>query len=259
MPPKQARRKKTGMSAAETTSNLPMFYTSPDRLSKDVHADLAIKPSSDFSFAAKANAIPIMIAEMPQAMRSYPIVFAGAGSMPLVLTGLKKGENTFIDAKGRWAEGHYIPGYVRRYPFVLAGEPSDDRLTLCIDLAADTVTTTDTEGADPLFEDGEPTTVTQKALKFCEEYQAMLNVTTAAVALMQKHDLLVSKTSKITLPDGDIHEIGGFFSADEAKLNELDDAAFLELRKAGTLGAIYCQLASTHSWHALLSRRAAQA
>lgn len=240
----------------DATSALPMFYKKPEGLSKETHAELALKPTNDYSFAAEANAIPLMAAEMPQAMRSYPIVFAGSGNMPLALTGIKRGENNFLNADGTWAQGHYIPAYVRRYPFVLAGDDGDERLTLCIDTKAASVTTRDAKDANPLFEEGEPTELTQNAIKFCEEYQTMFNATKAMVALIEKHDLMTEQTSKITLPDGETHNISGFQGIDEAKLNKLSDEDFLALRKSGALGAIYCQLGSTNSWQSLLSRRA---
>ncbi|WP_224826131.1 SapC family protein [Cognatishimia sp. MH4019] len=243
------------MTEADSSDALPMFYKSPEGLSKDTHADLALNPSNDYSFAAEANAIPLMAAEMPQAMRSYPIVFAGAGNMPLALTGLKSGENVFIGEDGRWAEGHYIPAYVRRYPFVLAGNEGDERLTLCIDTEATSVTTTQTEGANPLFAEDEPTELTRNAITFCEEYQTMFNTTKAMVALINEHDLMTEQTSKITLPGGETHNISGFMGIDEAKLNDMPDEGFLALRKAGALGAIYCQLGSTNSWQSLLTHR----
>ncbi len=243
------------MTDADTSSDLPMFYAKPEGLSKETHADLALLATNDYSFAANANAIPLMAVEMPQAMRSYPIVFAGSGKMPLALTGLKRGENVFVTEDGNWAPGHYIPAYVRRYPFVLAGDDGDERLTLCIDRDAASVTTTETEGANPLFSGGEPTELTRNAIKFCEEYQTMFNTTKTMVALIDKHGLLTEQTSKITLPDGESHNISGFMGIDEGKLNALDDAAFLELRKSGALGAIYCQLGSSNSWQALLNQR----
>ncbi|MEL7213505.1 MAG: SapC family protein [Pseudomonadota bacterium] len=243
------------MTDADATSDLPMFYEKPEGLSKDAHADLALLATNDYSFAGSANAIPLMAAEMPQAMRSYPIVFAGSGKMPLALLGLKSGENAFVGDDGTWAEGHYIPAYVRRYPFVLAGDDGDERLTLCIDRDAASVTSTETKGANPLFAEGEPTELTQNAIRFCEEYQTMFNTTKAMVALIDKHGLLTEQTSKITLPDGENHNISGFMGIDEGKLNALEDDAFLELRKSGALGAIYCQLGSSNSWQALLNQR----
>ena len=238
------------------TTPLPMFYKNPEALSKTAHADLAMQTSNDYRFAAAANAIPLMATEMPQAMRSYPIVFAGDDNMPLALTGLQQGENVFVDTDGHWAPGHYIPAYVRRYPFVLAGDASAARLTLCIDRAASSVTTTAKAAqASPLFKDGEPTDLTQNAIKFCEEYQTMFNQTKTMVHLIDTHGLLTEQTSKITLPDGESHTIGGFMGIDEGKLNALEDTAFLALRKSGALGAIYCQLGSTNSWQALLNQR----
>jgi len=200
--------------------------------------------------------IPLMAAEMPQAARSYPIVFSGPNNMPLAVTGLKADENLFVDADGNWAAGHYVPAYVRRYPFVLAGDDADEQLTLCIDMNAPMVAKRGDEGAHEIFtQDGEASEFTQNALRFCEEFQAMFNVTRTLVTEIVAQDILMDQQSKVTLPDGTSHNITGFKGIDEAKLNALDDDAFLKLRKTGALGAIYCQLASSNTWQSLLALR----
>ncbi|MGJ8572462.1 MAG: SapC family protein [Hoeflea sp.] len=236
-----------------------MFYTSPEAISLEKHGSKGLAESGDFGFAAKAVVIPLMASEMPAAMRSYPIVFSGPDLMPMMVTGIKDGENLFVDAEGAWAEPHYVPAYVRRYPFILAGGDSDERLALCIendparllDINAKSKTKPK-KTAKPFFEDGEPGELVKNALSFCEQYQGMFLKTRQIMKTIADSGLLVERTSKITLADGENFSLTGFHLVDEAKLLAMSDADFINLRKADALGAIYCHLASMNSWTSLL-------
>ena len=240
---------------AEQTTTLPLFYKAPEAVSPERHGKKALTQNGDFGFAAKAIVIPLMAAEMPTAMRSYPIVFSGPDFMPMMVTGIKDGENLFIDAKGKWAEPHYVPAYVRRYPFILAGGDTDERLALCIE--NDPARLVDIKpkakkAAKPLFEDGEQGEVIKSALSFCEQYQAMFVKTRQIMKVIADSGLLAERTSKITLADGQSFNITGFHLVDEAKLLAMSDEDFLKLRKADALATIYCHLASMNSWTSLL-------
>lgn len=244
---------------AETTDQnknpLPLFYTAPEPVNPDRHQNKGLVQTGEFGFAAKAVVIPLMAAEMPAAMRSYPIVFSGPEFMPMVVVGIKEGENLFVGEDGKWADPHYVPAYTRRYPFVLAGSDTDERLTLCVD--ADPARLVDLDdpsakNAKPMFEDGEQGAVVNSALAFCQEYQGMLVKTKAIMKVIAEAGLLAERNSKITLGDGKNFNITGFHLIDEAKLLAMDDDAFLGLRKADALATIYCHLASMNSWTSVL-------
>tara|TARA_R110002020_G_scaffold198830_6_gene400085 strand:- start:7107 stop:7874 length:768 start_codon:yes stop_codon:yes gene_type:complete len=234
---------------------LPLFYKTPEAISATRHGGKGLARTGDLGFAANAIVIPLMAAEMPAAMRSYPIIFSGPDFMPMVITGIREGENLFIDSRGKWAEPHYVPAYVRRFPFILSGGETDERLTLCIendparlvDLGADS-------GKDvkPLFEDNDQGEVIKSALAFCEQYQGMFVKTRQIMKVIADSGLLVERTSKITLGDGQNFNITGFHLVDEAKLLAMSDEEFLKLRKADALATIYCHLASMNSWTSLL-------
>lgn len=243
------------MSATNATgpqqAGLPVFYSRPEALNPARHAGLRLVARPGFDFARAAHAVPIMAAEMPAAMRSYPIVFVGEQQMPVVITGLRRDRNLFVDEDGSWTAPHYVPAYVRRFPFVLAGDEGAERLTLCVDRDSDRVAEGDGEGS-ALFDGNEPSEATRRALAFCEQYQGMLNVTRAVVAKVAEHKLFAERQSKVTLPSGEELNLTDFQVIDEAALNALPDEAFLDLRKAGALSLIYCHLASMNSWASLL-------
>lgn len=230
-----------------------MFYSRPEAVNPQLHGGKGLVQNGSFGFAANAIVAPLMAAEMPAAMRSYPIVFSGPEFMPMVILGIKENQNLFIDSKNKWTEPHYVPAYVRRYPFVLAGDEAAERLTLCVDQER-LVDLKDGEepGVKPMFENGEQGEVIKSALSFCEQYQGMVVKTRQIMKVIADSDLLVERNGKITLDDGQSFNINGFHLVDESKLLDLPDDDFLNLRKADALATIYCHLASMNSWTSLL-------
>lgn len=232
-----------------------MFYKSPEAVSLERHGKKGLAQGGDLGFAASAVVIPLMAAEMPAAMRSYPIVFSGPDFMPMMVTGVRDGENLFIDDKGNWAEPHYVPAYVRRYPFILAGGETDERLALCVEndpARLVDINTKTKKTAKPLFDKEEQGEVIKNALSFCEQYQGMFVKTRQIMKVIADSGLLAERTSKITLADGQSFNLTGFHLVDEAKLLAMSDEDFIKLRKADALALIYCHLASMNSWNSLL-------
>ncbi|MGX8010559.1 SapC family protein [Mesorhizobium sp. ORM8.1] len=256
-----AEAKSEDAPAAGAASNaMPLFYGKPEALNPIRHGSLGLTARADFGFARTAHAIPVMASEMPAAMRSYPIVFIGPTKAPVIITGLRLNENLFVDADGRWTEPHYIPAYVRRYPFILADETATSgRLTLCVDRGSDRVVDQiaapfrDDGGKIALFFEGtEPSEATKQALAFCSQFQNDFNATRAMVEKIDAHGLFAPRQSKVTLEGGEILNLTDFQVIDEQALNKLGDEAFLDLRKSGALALIYCHLASSNSWSSLV-------
>ncbi|RVA88736.1 SapC family protein, partial [Mesorhizobium sp. M7A.F.Ca.CA.004.01.1.1] len=156
-----------------TGDAMPLFYSRPEALNPARHGSLGLTARSDFGFARSAHAIPVVASEMPAAMRSYPIVFIGPGKAPVIITGVRQNENLFVGAEGKWTAPHYIPAYVRRYPFILAEDPtSAGRLTLCVERASDRIVDqllapSRDDKILPFFTGNEPTEATKQALAFC--------------------------------------------------------------------------------------------
>ncbi|MCV0395139.1 MAG: SapC family protein [Rhizobiaceae bacterium] len=223
------------------------------------HGTLSLVGRPDFSFAASAHAIPVVANEMPAAMRSYPIVFVGPQKTPVAVTGVRRDQNLFVGKDGRWVEPHYVPAYVRRYPFILASDEKADKLTLCIDRASDRVVEAveaplmeDGAAARALFEGSQPTETTKKALEFCQQFQQGVLLTRAMVEKIDALKLFAERRSTVTLEGGETLNLTDFQVIDEAAFNRLPDAEFLELRKSGALALIYCHFASMNSWTSLV-------
>ncbi|MFE0015035.1 SapC family protein [Mesorhizobium sp. NPDC059054] len=250
-----------GVATAPAADALPLFYSKPEAMNPDRHGSLGLAARADFSFTRAAHALPVVTGEMPAAMRSYPIVFVGPANQPVVITGLRQGENLFVDKDGQWAKPHYIPAYARRYPFILAddGGQGSGRLALCVDRASDRVVEQAAAHGDkvaPFFAGTEATEATKQALAFCNQYQMDFAATRTMVDKIAAHGLFVERRSTVTLENGEVLNLTDFKVIDEDAFNKLGDEAFLDLRKSGALTLVYCHLASTNSWSSVIHQAA---
>lgn len=231
-----------------------LFYVKPVILSRSTHRNARVQsPPADFSFAAGAHAVQLVVSEFREAAREYPIVFAEAdeGRMPVALLGLREGENLFIDRRGGWDAG-YIPASLRRYPFVLGEDADQDSQVVCVD--ENYAGFGDVEG-DALFdEEGQSTATLTRVMKFLKEYHRQYLRTRKFVQSLEEHELLVGLDARVDLPDGRQFGLSGMFVVDEKRLLELPDDQVLQHFRERELGWIYCQLMSLGSLPELAAR-----
>ncbi len=242
----------------ETTGNL-LFYKNPEPLNVDKHGDLGITPDTKnpFGFAKNTQLVPVTVSEFAAATLCYPIIFAGADRTPAVVMGLQKDHNAFIDADGLMPDGVYMPGFLRRYPFVPATNNGDqENLMVCIDRSASSVTT---KPEQPFFVDGKPSEFTNRAIEFISNYEIETKGTRNFVKVMTDLDLF--DTQDVTIPqaseDGKSivqQKIGEFVGISQDKLNLLSAEKVAELRDNGGLMAIYAQMISQANWQRLVSQ-----
>lgn len=254
-----------------TPAGLPLFYRSPMLLRAHEHAGFGLRRAAGAGFAAGAVAIPLVAGEFAAAGRHYPIVFAsGEAAMPLVVTGVAAGRNLFVDAAGHWRAGTYVPGYVRRYPFIGMADQEGGPLMLGIDSTSDRLSTNARrDGADPFFEaDGQPAEAGRAAIAFCEAYAVEHERTRAFAAALEANGLLVEKSLRIeyanpvsgavsgtdTAPAAAAAtaEVNGFRLVDEKAFRALSGEALATFHANGWLDLVALHLASQLSWQALV-------
>lgn len=238
---------------AETEKQAPVsLYSNVQSLHNERHAGLKLATKPDFSFAKPLSSILVTSSEFPSAAMHYPIVFAEQdGTMrAFVVTGYKAGENLYVGEDGTWRAEHYIPAFVRRYPFIFAASDDGKQLSLCVDASSSLLSG---KKGEPLYEDGKPSVATDRALKFCKLFHDEINATQALCQQIVDADILEERSAEITLPGGEKSAVTGFKMVNERKLMELDDKKFIELRNSGALNAIYCHLLSMRVWNNLLA------
>ena len=245
----------SNLQGAELSGNV-LFYKQPEPLSTQLHASLGVnRTAKPYRFVASANLVPLTVAEFVPAALSYPVVFLGEGKVPLAVMGLREGENLFVNSDGDFRVDAYIPSFVRRYPFVFAAETAGERLVLCIDRAAPFVA----ENAEvPFFENGQPSSYTQTAMQFCNDFETERRRTEQFISMLTELDLFETREATFQpmnmdgTPAAPV-KLADYFAISLDKLNKLPNEKFLELRDNGALGQIFAHLFSLLAWDKLVA------
>ena len=227
------------------------FYEEAIPISKERHTDLAVKVGSDYRFAKNVNSVPLTAVEFRHAAAEYAIVFLGGAEaiMPVVVLSVVQDQNSYVDEKGQWT-AKYVPAFVRRYPFVLAGRDDDAGFILCID---ETFTGCNLEGrGERLFDgEGERTQYLESVLRFQQDYQANFNATRVFCRKLKDLDILEPMQVKFTTPKGKQYMLSGFMAVNRAKLKALPDDKLTELVRSDELELAYLHLNSMRNLEAM--------
>lgn len=244
----------TNNASAPADQRLPLFYKSIVPLSPSQHAKLVMGERRDFKFSTTAHAIPLTVDEFVIAQRHFPIIFSPSDvPVPLALVGLRDGQNLFVDEDGKWQSDVYIPGYVRRYPFVLARlTPDAQELSLCFD---DTYELFSEGEKSNLFEGSEPSELTKGILQFCEQFEGAVQRTRAFVKDLQDLDLLMDGEAQIQPQNGPASQFRGFRMINEQKMKDLRGDQHRKLVQSGALGLMYAHLFSLNHIQTLFARQ----
>lgn len=229
----------------------PLFYRRPAPLSAQAHAQWRLK-DGDLAFAAGTNAVPLVIGEFAPASRSYPIVFAAEDAAPLALLGLER-DNLFV-ADGQWSESHYVPAYVRRYPFVFIRTGNPQGFALAIDEDSDRIVREGEEGVG-LFHDDAATALTRQALEFCSLFTGEHQATQAFAAALRSQGLLTARNADATLPGGRKLALTGFQVVDAQMFAALPEQIVVDWHRKGWLWLVNLHLASLDRFADLFSRQ----
>ncbi len=235
-----------------------LFYTKPEPLTLDAHGKLAFKRlDAPFAFAAGAHIMPLQVGEFGMAALTYPIIFAGEAKSPMAVLGVRQGENLFVMNDGRFEENAYLPGFLRRYPFVLAGDPGEGgQMIVCVDRNAPML---GEDGEVPLFENGKLSAAGENAVKFCSDFEGERRRSDEFVARLIELDLFEAKAATFTprLADGGMGQpvqIADYFAVSEEKLKALSDKDLRDLVATNAMRQIDAHLISMFNWERLMSR-----
>jgi hypothetical protein len=225
------------------------MYKNPEPLNAQRHGKLGMNATdTPFAGAKTLHSVPLIVGEFGPAALSYPIIFAGADYTPVAVMSIRPNENLFIGEDGVFADGNYIPAFIRRYPFITARNEGDGQLFVCIDRGADTLVE---NGGTPLFENGEPSAFTKQCLEFCNNFEADRFKTDSFVKTLRDLDLFEVREVAVNPknPDGSLSpavKVSEYFSPTQERISALPDSAQLDLMKSGALQQIH------HHWNSLL-------
>lgn len=213
-------------------------------ITKTEFAKKSWQRNPNFLFSANDAVCPLSASEIPRAMMAVPLAFLCTdGEYSIVaVQGLENGTNFFLNAEGQWL-GSYIPAAYRSYPFVLAStEANEDQLILCIN--KDSGLLIEDDSAEAFFDEGGELSTTLKDLvEFLSTVRAGRQESARICTILLKHELFKPWDLQFELESG-TKRIEGLFCIDESALNTLSDEAYAELRLAGAIPVVYCQLLS---------------
>lgn len=202
------------------------------------------KYPSDYFFSDTDMVCPLGAGELPRAMTNGPLAFVPLdGEYSIVaVQSLQQGTNFYLNADGKWL-GTYVPASYRGRPFALVKNSlKQDELVLCID--TDSGLLIDDETEEPFFdEDFELSQPLKTLLEFLSKVGEDQKKSTRICKSLSEHGLLKPWELKFEI-ENKTREVDGLFCVDEAAFNELSDDAYAELRVAGAIPIIYCQLLS---------------
>lgn len=224
-----------------------IFYERPVLLNRDAHRKAMLGSKQNAFFAAKSNSFLLAAQECVDAMRDYPILFVGnpGGMFTLcVLVGLATDQNLFVTADGRWRTDKYLPGFVRRYPFVLV-EQGDSDLQIAIDetCAWANLAGLGTEGERLFTDEGENTPFMDDVATFLLRFHRGMEESREFATRLHQLELLIPRVVEVKSPAG-VVALEGFCVVDEARLAALPAATLKEFEEKGYLAWIHFHLAS---------------
>lgn len=232
------------------------IYQKPVFINSVAHKSLKVAPVTNFGFAKGLNSVLTLGQEFLEAAKFFPVVFtktADGEIIPISILGLRNDENLFVDGKGNWKDGAYVPAFLRRYPFILANNVGQDgSFAVCVD--------SDYEGYGAkkngmaLFDEkGEQTAEFKKVVDFLRNYQTQFEVTKNLVRLLTEYNLFKDFSANITLPAGEKLGFAGLMMVDEEKIFALEDEQILNLVRIGYMPWIYAHLYSLSNFRSLMT------
>lgn len=199
------------------------MYKKLEAINKNEHKNKGVEEIKDFAYSKKLINAPIAISEFFEACKNYLIFFAKDKDkkwFASILLGYKEGENIFVDEKGVWKELHYIPAFVRSYPFLLVNQESKKELIL----AVDSEHLSEKKDVKKLFnEKGENSEFLNSVLTFLNQFHADSLSTAKFIEQLDNLELLEEKSVTITKNKDEKYNLNGFFIVNEQKLKDLNE------------------------------------
>ena len=199
------------------------MYKNIEIVNKIAHKENSIKEVKDFSYAKNLTSAPITVTEFFEACKNYPILFAKDKNndwFASVMLGFKENENIFVDNKGNWDKLHYVPAFVRRYPFVFVEQNEQQQLLLGVEKEFLSIDKKDEKRK--LFDDkDENTEFLNNVLNFLNQYQNDSIATKEFIKQLDEWELLEEKVATIINEKKEQFNINGFYIVNEEKLKHL--------------------------------------
>lgn len=235
-----------------------MIYDNIQPLSSDLHRNWSVAVES-YQFAASLISAPLVATEVITAAQEFPVVFSKVKDkegeyMPLVIMGFREGENLLIGEDGRMTT-RYVPGFIRRYPFMV-GAGKGDNMLVGIDVDSPAIVKDGSKGQKLFTEQGEQTPFLKEVIEFVTDYQYRSDIASVFCRRLHELDLFEPMSANINVggETGTNINLRGFYVVNREKLKALSDENALELFKKDGLELIYAHIMSLGNMNRLMQK-----
>ena len=190
----------------------------------------------------------------------YPIFFrkdANTGQFsPIALFGFQPGENLYLTEAG-W-DAHYIPLMIRRHPFLIGFQQVRDegdsrQPVVSIDLNSPRVN--ESEGEALFLEHGGTSEYLTSIIEMLETIRLASDMSAGFVNALLELELIESVTMQVELKDKSKHELLGYYTINEDRLQQLDGEALGKLHANNYLESVFMIIASLSNFRTLVQKK----
>ena len=210
-------------------------------LDKQKDKELVIYPLDNFSYAKETFFFPLGAQEIGKAAISYPIFFVQENSevIPVALLGIQN--NKFVDDKGKWKEGFYIPNVVKSYPF------GSTKVGEAYSLIIDNKYVSNKKRGERFFDDnGELSEYGKKIVDFVQDTYADIERIKSVCKDLKEFLSPVEIDIKQSKKE---YKIKGMYRIEEKTFRDLDEEKLYELFQKGSIDIIYAHFISLNNLH----------
>lgn len=222
------------------------MYKDIEILNKINHKNKSVKEIKDFSFAKELISTPLTVSEFFEACKNYAIVFAkdkDENWFASVMLGYKENNNVFVDDKGNWEKLHYVPVFIRRYPFILVDNPEEKELMIGIEKKC--LVDSKKDDKKKFFNEDETNSeLLNNVIRFLNQFHNETISTKEFVKQLEEWELLEEKIATVVNEKQEQFNVNGFYIVNEEKLKQLSKKRKEELCSKDMMALITAHLIS---------------
>lgn len=224
-------------------------------LNHDEHKDLRIDTARSVEMGDGVNYTMTFPFEFRNIQAHYPIFFQKNSDtgrfFPVALFGFETNENLFLSDDG-W-NTTYIPAMVRRQPFLIGFQSDANEKKAVVTIDMDNPRVNKKQGETLFMDHGGTSEYLQEMTQNLELIHQAHEHSESFVDALLENDLLEQFSLDIDLDNGSGHQLLGFYTINEEKLQQLSSSTLASFNKNGFLMPAYMTLASHSSIRNLIN------
>mgnify|MGYP000344535672 CR=1 FL=1 len=218
-------------------------------LTPDEHKDILVDTAHTKELGDNVNFTMVFPFEFRNIQAHYPIFFqknSHTGAFyPVALFGFQTNENLFLNDKG-W-NASYIPAMIRRQPFLIGFQKNSldsDEKNAVVTIDMDNPRVNKSSGEALFLEHGGSSEYLQEVTETLELIHQAHTHSEKYINALVENDLIEPFSLNVDLIDGSAHQMLGFYTINENKLQQLSPEILGRLNEQGFLMPTYMALAS---------------